>query len=324
MLKPGKNLAIIFNVCGLSGRENANQYVQFVDSIFAQEFDGAKVFISGCKSSEHTKQLLNTCFGGHLSYNWIEDVLPVNVTFNHTVKKAVKEFGDFGGYLYLDSGISFQTIHDLANLYKVYETGKYGMVAAQTTSDDGYHLWWGVGKNVYDRSENYKLFEKGDFEIPLGKTVNLHCQIFSGKMYETYNGLMPDIFAGYCTESVFSYMCAAIQSKFAVAKDVIVNHIHSMDIGSAGFSPLKWQQEGKVTWNHPFIIDDLMPRIEGGKEYGLGYERLQGIQDHDPTKFDEHEYALDHRLAGYIRDNLFLSQDLFDYDKINHTWIPNG
>ena len=53
----------------------------------------------------------------------------------------------------------------------------------------------------------------------------------------------------------------------------------------------------------------------------MGYEELQGILMHDVSKFDEDGFATDERLKPYIRDNLFLNKDVFDYDAVSNTFI---
>jgi len=42
---------------------------------------------------------------------------------------------------------------------------------------------------------------------------------------------------------------------------------------------------------------------------------------HDPSQFKNNE-CINEDLKQYIRDNLFLSKSLFDYDNINSTYTP--
>ena len=313
-------LLVVFNTCGIK-RENPDQYIRGIRSLLDQDLDNFRVVVSSCLNSDSGRRYLIDNLGDSVSYNFIDETLPINVTFNHSCLKGREEFGDYEGYVYVDSGITLKTQSDLSNLYNLFKRDDYGMVSGRTDSDSGYSLWFGLGEGLWDTSEDHKLFDGGDFVIPVGKTVNLHFQIFGKKLIDYYNFLMPDIYAGYCTESVFSFLCAALDTKFAVSKDVIVEHIHQMDIGSSGFDPLQWQRDGGKSYEHPFLVDSIIDIANKGHEFGFGYEECEDILMHDPDKFDENGYAKDDRLKDFIRDTQFVgNMGLMDYDKVNHTW----
>ena len=44
---------------------------------------------------------------------------------------------------------------DLSNLYKLFKSDNYGMVASQTSTDTGYFQWFGVGDGPRDYSKNH-------------------------------------------------------------------------------------------------------------------------------------------------------------------------
>ncbi len=313
-------LAVVFNTCGIK-RESPENYITNIKSILDQDFDGSRIILSSCLNSEAARDLVRREFGDNISYNYIDEVLPVNVTFNHSCIKVKEHFGDFEGYVYVDSGITFKTQKDLSNLYEIFKKTNSAMVSSRTDTDSGYHLWFGVGDGLWDTSKDHELFNKDIFKIPIGKTVNLHVQIFSNQLFDYYGYMIPDIYAGYCTESVFSFLCAAINKDFVVSRDVIVSHLHQMDIGSSGFDPLQWQLKGGKPYEHPFLVDSILETANKGHEFGFGYEECEGILMHDPDKFDENGYAKDHRLKDFIRDTQFVGNiGLMDYDKVNHTW----
>ena len=97
---------VVFNTCGISGRENVNHYVEAIKGIVDQKFDGFRVAISSCKNSPESIQHLRQNFGNSITYNLIKDAVPVNVSFNHTVRKNVDYFGEFEVivYAYDDEG----------------------------------------------------------------------------------------------------------------------------------------------------------------------------------------------------------------------------
>ncbi|MAR66583.1 MAG: hypothetical protein CL833_04955 [Crocinitomicaceae bacterium] len=313
-------LLIVYNTCGIK-RESPDKYIKNIESILNQDIDNSRVVMSSCLNSDGVRNQVKNHFGDRISYNFIDDILPVNVTFNHSCIKAREEIGDFEGYTYVDSGITFTKIDDMSKLYNLFKKDDYGMVASRTSTDSGYSLWFDLGEGLWDTSQDYKLFEKGDFVIPVGKTVNLHVQIFAKKLFDYYGFLVPDIYAGYCTESVFSFLCAALKTKFVVSSDVIVDHLHQMDIGSSGFDPLSWQKMGGKSYEHPFKVKSVVELAKAGHEFGFGYEECENILMHDPSKFDENYFALDDRLKSYIKDNQFIQNlGVFNYSNINYSW----
>jgi len=195
------------------------------------------------------------------------------------------------------------------------------MVSAQTNNDTGYHQNLGIGDDVDDESFNWKLFQNGDFIIPVGKAVNLHVQIFSNTIQQYYGRCWPDIFASYCSESVFSFVCAAIKQKWVISKDVIAHHVRVTHSNSAGFSPLHWTLQGKPTYDHPFLVPSVLDIMTEGWKYGLGYEECKQVIMHDPQHYNDHGYCNNDSLKEYIKNNLFLPASLLDYTKIKYTWI---
>ena len=309
-------LAVIFNTCGISG-EHPEQYAEAIDRILKQDFTDFKLIVSSCLNSTECSTYLKNRFGDKIIINKIQERLPVNVTFNHSCLLARDTYGDFEGYLYVDSGIFLKTSKDLGILYDLFKSDSYGMVAAQVDSDGGYLDWFGLGKDNHDSSSNHILFENGDFVIPVGKTVNLHFQIFSRAILDFYGYLFPDIYAGHCSESVFSFVCAAIDTKFVLSKDVMVSHIQGMDGQSSGFNPSTWQRNGKPTYDHPFIVNSVVEIAKSGQKFGFGYEEVRHIVDHDPDKFDGYT-AKDQYLKHFIRDTQYLGNTgLFKYSQIS-------
>jgi len=316
-------LLVVYNTCGISGRRNVPQYINSLNHILNQDLDGCKVIVSSCLNEHDDRQELINTFGNRLSYNFIDESLPVNVTFNHALLKGVEEFGEFDGYLYIDSGINLPDSKTFRKIFDLYKSGSYGMVATRVDVDAGTNLWFGLGGYLGDESQTHTLYRDGHFDVPVGKAVNLHVQIWSAEMWEFFGRrAMPDIFASYCTESVFSFMCAALKSKWTVHKDTMVNHVHGMDGGSSGFEP---KYTGRPPWQHLFKSPKTMQEIIAdpvGIKAGFGYEECENIMMHDPSQYDENGYCINDDLAPWIKDNLFLKREQQDYDTIVHTWIP--
>ena len=201
-------LLVVYNTCGFSGREPVDWYIDCIKNILAQDLEGTKVVLSSCGNSSETIKKLVSTFGRSISYNLIHDRITVNQSFNHTVAKCVERYGEFEGYLYIDSGINFRQDRTvLSKAYDLFKEGAYGMVTVQASNDNGFPQWIGVDKFV----------EGEHFLIPVGRACNLHTQIFSNSIFKAFdNKIIPDIFVAYCTESIFSFLAAAVSARWVI------------------------------------------------------------------------------------------------------------
>jgi len=302
-------LVTVFNTCGLSGRENVNQYISGLRSLLKQERVDQRVIWSSCCNKPSDWDRVMEVFGSQISYYFTEDVRTVNMTFNHATSLA--ESAD--GYVFVDSGVNLQNRHALKKLVDTHRSGPYAMTAALTDEDDGFNLWFGL-------QDATKLFRNGRLEMPLGMTMNLHCQIFDRILMSVFGRILPDIFASHCTESVFTFMCAAVDRKMVVHGER-VRHATGLDGPSAGFP----QKDGLPGWKHLLpearrSIEEIITDPEA-LACGFGYEECQKILMHDPAKYNADGSCKEPvRLGEFIYRNLFVEQH--HYDKINHLFIP--
>lgn len=307
-------LLIVYNTCGISGRDNTQFYIDAIKTIQSQTFKHYKLAISACLNpKEQIDRVIKESNPDFV--NRIEEILPVNITFNSTVKEAVKQYGEFDGYLYLDSGIKFTNIYQLEQLVRLFETKKFSMVSAQVNNDFGW-CWFGYPNDSYKPTLPYHLI------VPVGRACNLHCQIFSNDILKEYGNIIPDIFKSYCTESVLSFLNAAIKKQWVISCEVMVHHEFSIPIGqpdngdgmdghSSGF------RAPGGTWDDvypPYTMKEIIS-LEEGTSTGFGYEELHHIKDHNRSCFDENEYCINDKLKEFLKKYLY-RQD-FDYDKIN-------
>ena len=314
----------VFNTCGISGRENVSNYITSIKNILSQEFDNFRVAVSSCKNNKDTQQALVSEFGDSITYNFINEPLPINVTFNHTCQKATEAFRDIDGYLYIDSGVDFGDQKNiLSSLYDLHKSGPYGITAARTDTDSGTFLWFNEGEKLGDESGQEKLFANSHLTLPTGKAVNAHCQIFSREMFEAFDGRpWADIFASECSESVLTFCTASVGQKIIIHRNVIVNHKIAMDGASSGFKP---HEQPLPPWQHLFKSERSMLEIISDPEAlasGFGYEECQKILMHDDSKYDDSGFCLDpDRLKKFIKENIFAPQKLLNYEKIFHKFI---
>lgn len=313
---PG-SILIVYNTCGISKNERIENYVASIRSILSQKSEIDELVVSMCLNSDAAKKRLQDEFTKHhVSFNFVEEQVPVNVSFNHAVLEAVKRLGRFSGYLYLDSGLTLRS-NTLNEFRARMATNEYGMIAAEASNDNGYEWWFGAGS----------LPGTGDFHMPIGKTINLHATVFTDPLYEAYcERLMPDVFASYSTESVFSFQCAAIKKKMVVCRGVIVDHSHAMDGGASGF-----RGPGFNTADHPFRSPRTFTEIcadPEGTACGFGYDEFrpapQLSKKHDPSQYDANLHCINDRLLPFFKNNMFLTRDRMDYDRLVAQFIDNS
>ena len=303
-------LLVVYNTCGFSGRENVDWYIDCINNLLSQDFEDFKLVISSCGNRMPTIKKLVATFKDKVSYNFINDRITVNQSFNHTVKKSVEEFGEFEGYLYVDSGINVRDNKNvLSEAYKLFKSSNYGMVTMQASNDNGFKQWINVDGYVTGKN----------FEIPIGRACNLHTQIFSNDIFKAFdNKIIPDIFVAYCTESVFSFLAAAAKQKWVIMKDVVLEHLKSLDGATCGFNHTGPKGDNKNNLFADLDIYEICKDPEAW-ESGFGYEEMFL---HDPKKYNEDGEVQDpERLKEFIRTRMFLTKEQFDYNKVVHKFI---
>lgn len=319
-----KDILVVYNTCGISGKENSLSYIKNIKSILQQDFESFDIVVSSCMVNILTKMMLLQEFENVVKFNFINEIHPVNVTFNHSVMQTIDRYGEYNSYLYMDSGTTLLPglLKDLNTRMK---TGKYGMVTPQPSNDTEYYHGLGVGR--HNKDDDYAreiLFKHGDYIIPIGKGMGTHTNLVSNELRSFYGKVYPDIFASHCTESTFSFLNAALKKQWLLMKDYILPHELSMDGQSSGFSPAEWQYKyNRPTYDHPYKIKSILDRIvtDEAKKVGFGYEECRNILMHDKNQYDENYHCINNELKNFCRDNLFLKKEEFDYDSILSEYI---
>lgn len=310
-----KKILVVFNICGIN-QCHVDIWVRNILNIINQDYPNFDLAISGCsipKGQQHNiANKLSSIKTKKIIYNYIEEILPVNVTFNHTCWVATQKDPTYEGYLYVASDINFGTNQKvISHLVKTHFSSNSGITSAVVDNDSGLDRW-------FDKSFIEKL-QNSNVEVPIGKTLNLHTFLFDKKLYNKFNKkIIPDIFASYCTESTFSFLCASIDKKFVIhnTKEILLKHMEQLDGRSAGFGP-----EEKRGWEHLFkskksVQDRLM--TEEAFEVGFGYEELQNIFPHNKKMYVDNQHVCPEKLLDFLRTALFLSKDEFNYKNIKY------
>ncbi len=306
-------LLVVYNTCGFSGREHVDWYIECIQNILNQDFDSFKVVISSCGNTQDVKEKLLRTFKKNISYSFTNEKLTVNQTFNHAVQNCVKKFGEFEGYFYIDSGVNFgDNKNVLADSYKLFKSGPYGLVTLQTDNDTGFKEWFNIDGQITGE----------DYIVPVGRACNLHAQIFSNEIFKAFgNKIIPDIFIAYCTESVFSFLAAATNQRWVIMKDLVLRHLKSIDGATCGFDHTGAKGDNK---NNLFANLDIYEICKDPEAWdsGFGYEEMQGVFFHDPEKYDENGMVQDpERLRKFIESKIFLDKSVFDYEKVVHKFV---
>ncbi len=321
-------ILITYNICGIK-RDNTEGYIEFLKAIDRQKFDGEKkVVVSACKPRPRTIPILKDRFP-NFDYIQNDHDYPVNVTFNDAVLKSVGKHGKFNAYVYTACDALYTNENQIQGLFNLGKQDDIGMVSAQIDQDScyAYGLKLGGGRFfIDDEAARYEMFKDGkDYAVPPGRACGAHVNLYTDKLFDFYGRCCPDIFAGYCTESVFSFLSSALKLKWIVSKDFLINHFPGYDGPSLSTNPEghKVLNPHTGSYDHPFRLKTLLPIFfnEYAKSIGLGYEECQNIVNHDPSQFDENYYCVNDKLKQYIKENLFLNKDLLDYNKIESFYV---
>ena len=313
-------ILVIYNICGIKFN-NLEMWSNHLQDILNQEYSNFTVAVSGCIVSDESKVELEKLKEKHnnIVFNWIEDKVPVNVTFNHTAQVCTEQLGEFDGYLYVASDVKFgsdtKVIEKLAYLH---QNSNSAMTYALVDNDHGLDGWYA---DVW--SDLDKMLETDHFCINIGRTANMHVILFDKIIYNTFNNkIVPDIFATHCTETTYSYITAALSKKYVVHnKTVMLGHIGFADGHSVGFID-EIRYNDSIAWKHLFkskIPAEERLLNDEAKASGFGYEAHRGLLAHDESMYDENENHVEpEKLLGFLKKAIYLSDDEFDYKTINY------
>lgn len=314
----------VYNCCGIA-KDNTEVYPSYLEKLVAQDFDGQIEFIvSACQPKERTIPHLKSLFP-EISYLDIKDRIPINVSFNHAVLKGIEKWGKFDAYCYITCDCIMQTPYDIQSLFDILKNDEHnGMISAKADIDNCFSygiLRNGINHPQYDKIAEEMMFKNSNFyKMKPGDACAAHCNLWSSKIQEYYGQCIPTCFSGYCSESTFQTICAALRLNWIIA-DVLVKHTPSLDCPSAGFRPEDNTRNSIPTYYQGFIDKDLSTIFgEEYKKLGGALETCQGIMPPDLSQYDKNGWIINDKLKEYIKNNLYLTKEKFNYDKINSEW----
>ena len=318
-----RKVLVVYNTCGING-DNTDWYIESLKSLLNQDFKGYKIVLSSCLNSKQCLQKIRDTFGPEIWYCIHTEPHTVNITFNKTVQECVKQFGEFEGYMYIDSGCSFENQTDM--LSKIYQSFKQndgienGIVYAQVDTDCGLQV---LGNALQYQSSNIQI-QGSDRLVPVGKGINLHVSLFDNKIYKEYGKIIPDVFAAFCTESTFSFVTASVGLQWIIMADRLVRHLHSMDgaVASNAHYINAPDKNGQIipnnSWNNLLYNRSALEFIHDPEaiECGLGYEECQNIMIHNSDAYIDGLPLYPEQLKNCIRKYFFLTEKELDYNNI--------
>jgi hypothetical protein len=321
-----KKSLLVYNICGIK-KDNTDIYPFFMNAIRNQykNFNGElRTIVSGCRMRKNTMSTLKKQFP-EFDYIHVSDNLTVNITFNNAILKSVQKYGEFDNYTYIAADALIEqdnAIEEMTN--NMLNNKNIGMYSAQIDQDNcyAYGLKLGGGRHIIDDERaRYEMFKDGnDYIVPVGRACAAHVNMYSNDLFKFYERCCPDIFASYCTESIFTFVVSAIQKHWVICKDYCIKHYPSLDGPSCGFDPEKYKIENPKTgaYDHSFTGESIMPIFENeyARSIGIGYEECAGIVMHDPSQFDSNNFCINSELKEYIKNNLYLAKNKFNYNNI--------
>ena len=205
------------------------------------------------------------------------------------------------------------------------------MISLNVDHDSG-NGWWFNDLNPKPKHSVIPIVTQEDFIIPIGKCHNLHAQMFHNLIFKTFNNkILPDIFMGYCTESTLTFICAALNKKWVIVKDLVLHHEEKGDGQSScnGILPEFPNKSGKHAWNHFYggvDVESIFGTPEA-RNSGIGYEELCMRSAEYRFKHLDEKYCSEgfckepKKLEQFISQNLYLSIDKLDYNYILEEFI---
>lgn len=323
-----EKLLIIFNICEIKFQnyrgEPSSQldyWAKSINSLLDQNYQNHTIVVSGCRITTRSKLELRRIFGNKICYNFIDEIYTLNITFNKTIEMMINRYGEYDGYLYVDSGmncIGHSNVMSEINIRA--QTKQYGVIMVEPDSDQGWDMILEPGVTSYN-------FQGKDFIQPLGTIFALHFWYFSKDLRKAYNRLMPDVYRVGGSEFIYPYMCSAIHVKSIIIKDLILHHAHGFDGSSSGFRHSEIVPQ-HCDFLYGLTIHDVILNDEI-KATGMGYDDLQSGPyfarvPHNKDLFTKEGFAIKaNELREYIKTHLFLKPIQLDYNTIQCEFIPN-
>ncbi len=320
---------VVYNFCG-SNRDNLDMWRDHIDSILSQRTRNFDLVLSGCVIGEDSKKAMteyvhskNDLSGVSVFVDFIDELHPVNVTFNHSCIKCSENYA-YSGYLFLSSDIELTQNDDLERMFEFH--GKNDLGISNFIVDNENWIPTHISEEYWEKLQTEHS------EFPFGSSINCDCMIFDKSIYDTYGKVMPDIFRSWCTESVFPFICASLNKKYMCHDNSLVVH-HATDKREGSSSIAKSGCEkgcDDLYRSRKTVWERLL--TEEAYECGFGYAESHfdvhtWTREHNSKMYMVHNsdaYLSDYlpkdpkRLSDFILTATYLTAEELDYNSISH------
>ena len=298
---------LVYNLCGIM-KDNISKWQENIDAFLRNkhEFD---LCISACNVSEPSKKSLKEKYKGH-KITFIEDVLPVNVTFNFNCKL----YPDYKYYVYTASDVNPNHHKDYITKIKNFHIKNNNAMTGVFVSGDclppnfvHYEKDLAAGKNI--------TFKPGE-------AFNCHFCMFDGELMKHFKKCMPDIFRSWCTESVFYYVCESIGKRLGMYNSKEISFYHpsgsnDLDGNSSGFQEHKGPEDlfkSKLSAKERLMTKESF-------DAGFGYEEIKHLWQHNHSLYENDRPKDPQKLFKFIKTGVYLTDEEFNYNNIKHVRI---
>jgi len=307
-------------------------WIEHIDSILSQSSRDFDLVLSGCLISDESKGSLTKyieekkdLLAVDVFIDFIDELHPVNVTFNHSCIKCSKEY-KYSGYLFLSSDIKLTKEDDLERMFRFHYDNNLGI--SNFIVDNENWIPTHISKEYWEKLQ----IEHADF--PFGLSINCDCMIFDRDIFETYDRVIPDIFRSWCTEGVFPFICASLNKKYRCHDNSLVVH-HAIDRREGSSSIAKTGCEkgcddlyrsNKTVWER--LLNN--EAYECGFGYAESHSNIHTYSREHSLKIylvhNNEAYISDYlpkdpqRLRNFLSTAIYLTSEELDYGSISHTY----
>ena len=334
-----KDMLIVFNIFGVQNNQDiqAEGYIETLEQIFWHVNNcknySIRVVVAANIVTDYCINKIKEKFQEKISIISFDTRYTCQIITNKTISAAIKEFGEeYESYFYISSGLSFpQKDGVFQDIVSKMNTGKYGIIHMQTSTDHGYHFL-GAGEFGWPQ-----LDFKKDYDIPPGNHANFHAAVIHRKMRDFYELAVTDVHGKCGMESVVSYCCAALRLKYTLLGDFILGHIPGLDT----YATVDWTAVPQFRKNlqngimaipcHTQMFGREKKAIAEDPEAissGIGYypgpiannepDWNGVILEHKKDKFDSEYLSLDENMKNVAKKYFYSNKSELDYDIIEY------
>lgn len=294
----GKAL-IVYNTCGLHGRDNTRMYMTGLAGIRMQRDIDVTVVWSDCCTSDMFRRSVYSVVKD-VQVSFVDQPLPLPITANLAVKRAIKVYGEFDAYFYIEAGVMLHEVPTLLSEMMDFMTRhpETGIVNGLVDYDNA------LPEYAPDLNSPMEYIV-----VPHDKALNLHVVGFSKAYVQAWdNCILPDVFFNNGSEATFWMMNASLRKNWMAYLPTRAKHVGGGDgpnLANPSYPPHIPKSGGRL----------FVDIYRDGKDFGFGWDMLVGFigLKKDMSHYDEQGFCKNDALYPFLKQNLFIG---FDYEAV--------